>query len=118
MMKIETKEDALLHCFDLWLWLALNPDKEKWDWPGWKNKGGHLEDCENDCPCCEYREYVEHKICYANSCHNTCSVKWKGGNCLNFKSEYKEWGRLFPNETEDRKKWALEIAILALEAME
>ncbi len=49
-MRVKTKEDALLHCFDLWLWLALNPGMAKGHWPGWD----YLEPCQSNCPCCEY----------------------------------------------------------------
>lgn len=36
----------------LWLWLANNPDKDKYDWPRWTINGGQV--LGHGCPCCSY----------------------------------------------------------------
>jgi len=112
-MKVETREDALLHCFDLWLWLAGNPNLSKWGWPGWTKNGGYLKHCYMDCPCCELF-YTE------KSCHE-CPLKWSNGGrkYMCERSEYGHWRRavMRVGGVEGRKKWALEIAILALEGL-
>jgi len=113
-MRIKTKEDALLHCFDLWLWLALNPEKGKRDWPGFELNGGYLETPEEFCPCCEY-------MAEANLDCKDCIIKWstdhtdKSKWCCNPKFEFRNWrnSMLLPEST----LWALEIAILALTAL-
>jgi len=104
-MKIETKEDALLHCFDLWLWLALNPASYKDDWPGWELNGGYLKSCRSLCPVCEYglsgvRQY----------CNEKCLIKWTGERCV--EGEFSEWS--VAETPKARTKWALKIATLAL----
>lgn len=110
-MKIETREDALLHCFDLWLWLAETGSRDKEDWPGWERNFGYLEGCSYDCPCCGYTE---------GDCLK-CPIVWSGVDggyggypCCQEGAEFDKWANA--NE-EESKKWALEIAILALEAL-
>lgn len=114
MMKIKTREDALLHCFDLWLWLAITGSDKKSEWPGWNFNGGYLERCIFwNCPTCEYT----HNTHFVGGCNNACLLNWSSGNRkCNYKGgEFWEWRHAVT--IEDRKKWALEIAILALEAM-
>lgn len=44
-------------CTNLWSWLALNPHKEKYDWPGWEYTFFFLifgSRPDDDCVCCEY----------------------------------------------------------------
>lgn len=110
-MKIKSREDALLHCFDLWLWLALNPDKvcgSKQLWPGWEERGGYLDYCYRNCPCCEF----------APTDCNRCPIKWSYTGSKDYMCEYSEYRKWRNSKTlEDRTKWALEIAILALEAL-
>ena len=43
----------------LWTWLAENPGKEKFDWPGWKFNGGDTKEVNNHCFACEYVSYSE-----------------------------------------------------------
>jgi len=33
-----TEKEAFKKHFKLWDWLTKNPDKNTWDWPGWKDK--------------------------------------------------------------------------------
>jgi hypothetical protein len=109
-MKVKTREDALLHCFDLWLWLALNPEKRKENWPGWKFNGGYLEECSGDCPCCDYKVSIKN-----SSCTTHCPIKWTDGHCLSSGSEYIEY--IYAKTFKERTKWALKIAELALDAL-
>ena len=103
-MEIETKRDALLHCFDLWLWLAVTGAAHKMEWPGWKFNGGYLGNCENNCPCCGYA-----------SCSQCPIDIWANGYCESEDSPFTNW---FKSQTKtERSKWALEIAILALDAL-
>ncbi len=103
-MKVETREDALLHCFDLWLWAAVTGSKHKEDWPGLKKNGGYLEYCLHDCPACEYSESCEH-----------CIIKWKEECCVHAGSEFSKWDNA--RTKQERTKWALRIAALALDAL-
>ena len=103
-MKVETREDALLHCFDLWLWLAVTGGKLKYLWPGWKAQGGYLEHCFAHCPTCEY----------TNVCA-TCIINWNGIDCNTDDGEFKKWGNA--KTKQERTKWALKIAALALDAL-
>jgi len=118
-MKVKTKQDALLHCFDLWMWCAVTGKTDKNNWPGWKRKGGYLEACVNVCPLCEF--------CFGNDlnddpdtvvddpvCQN-CPIKWSGGDCQSIDSEFFKWANATLPKA--RSKWALEIAILALKAL-
>ena len=87
-MKIKTKEDALLHSFDLWLWLACHPKSDKVGWPGWKHNGGYIDSwCL--CPICDYTS-VRNISCMS------CPVDWSHDNqpymsCTDPRSIYKRW---------------------------
>ncbi len=104
-MKIETREDALLHCFDLWLWLAVTGSPGKDRWPGWEKNGGHLESCLHDCPVCGHSR----QIC------SHCIIKWKKAWCDDEEAEYGKWTNA--ESKQERTKYALEIAALALDAL-
>ena len=41
----------------LWNWLAENPDKEKRDWPEWKENGGEIKRATSLCFACDYVEH-------------------------------------------------------------
>jgi len=104
-MKIITREDALLHCFDLWLWLAVTGKKHKENWPGWEFNGGYLEKCFADCPVCKYSEDCE-----------TCIISWTGEDCSeSHKGEFYKWRKATTKQ--EHTKWALKIAGLALDAL-
>jgi len=109
-MKIKTREDALLHCFDLWLWLAVTGTLVKADWPGWMENGGHLEPCQAHCPACDYTKRGDWE-----DCTSSCPLKWTNGWCNDSDGEFCKWNHA--QSKKDRKKWALEIAILALKAL-
>ncbi len=109
-MKIETREDALLHTIDLWLWLAVTGNRFKGQWPGWEDRGGYLGDCLHDCPVCHFTAIGN----FRTKCKK-CPIKWSKNKCWLFGGEFKRWESGATIET--RKKWALEIAILALEAL-
>jgi len=37
-----TRSVASLLCEDAWSWLAVNPEKEREEWPGWEANGGSI----------------------------------------------------------------------------
>lgn len=113
-MKIETRKDALLHCFDLWLWLAVTGSRDKCGWPGWKSRGGYLDVCEMGCPVCEYSTLRPELDCNRRG----CIIAWNSvdGCCNdNGTTEYQQWNSARNRQT--RTKWALKIAALALDAL-
>ena len=114
-MKIKTREDALLHCFDLWLWLAVTGGRSKSKWPGWKSNGGYLDMCELGCPVCEYSHLYPRSCCG----NRECIIAWNSvdGSCCNDDraTEYQKWGNALNSQT--RTKWALKIAALTLDAL-
>ncbi len=111
-MKVKTKTDALLHCFDLWLWLAVTGADHKSFWPGWEFNGGYLEECCHDCPVCDYGLVVS----INDLCNEKCIIKWKNNHCNEKRgAQFYNWDNAKTERA--RKKWALEIAILALEAL-
>ena len=108
-MKIKTKNDSLLHCFDLWLWLAVTGDTRKYEWPGWKENGGYLEKCSQHCPACAFSSPEDLMDC------SDCVVKWPDGHCNVKESPFYQW---YGSQTKrTRSKYALEIVILVLEAL-
>jgi len=109
VFKNETK--ALEACFDLWLWLALNPNMFKYEASIWKRNGGWLTYCRADCPCCEY---ASNRI-VTEYCPN-CPIKWPGSRCQSDKSPFWKWEQTL--SLSDRTKYALEICVLSLEAIE
>lgn len=38
----------------LWDWLANNPKRAKYEWPGWQRNGGKYEIIDNYCFACDY----------------------------------------------------------------
>lgn len=59
---------------EMWLWLAENPDKNKWNWPGWKKNGGTYEisDGNYHCFACDYAGNITH---YKKDCES-CPLIW------------------------------------------
>lgn len=104
-MKIKTAQDALNHCFDLWLWLALNPYSSKCDWPGLATNGGYLKALWQYCPLCE----LSFQDCAR--CKKLIGVDL----CTSQMSPYGRWTNA--TTASSRSKAALEIAIIALEAL-
>lgn len=104
-MKIKTASDALNHCFDLWLWLAWHPYSSKCNWPGLISNGGYLEALWQYCPLCEL---------YFQNCVR-CKKLINVDLCTSQMSPYNQWTRA--TLASSRSKAALEIAIIALEAL-
>jgi hypothetical protein len=48
------KEDAINNHRRMWLWLAEDPNNNKWDWPEWGYNGSGIPQMLNDCFCCKY----------------------------------------------------------------
>lgn len=100
---------------ELWKWLEINSDKQKFDWPGWK-----------DYP--EVKEYSYCFACYVYNvrkeaidedkrdyihCQDLCPLKWNTGSCI----ETGSWYYKYANEAESvdrkaRKRHARKIANL------
>ena len=113
-MKIETREDALLVCFDFWLNNAVTGTSCKWKWRGWTAMGGDVEYCDHHCPCCEFIG-SDGRAC---GCRD-CPIKWGHGKVTRsyrcVRSECGKWANA--KNHKERSKWALAIAVLALEAL-
>jgi len=117
-MRIKTKEDALLHCFDMWLWLALNPTKDKSQWPGFATNGGYLKlyNTTTNCPICELNVKGE-ASCISDDTENNCIIKWKTGHCNRKGSEFYSWNNKKISKRR-RTELALRICALSIEALE
>ena len=65
---------------EMWLWLAKHPDKNKWDWPGWKYNGGtyEMDVAFRDCFACEYAGKKPDKPYEQECCR--CPLIWVRGN--------------------------------------
>lgn len=107
-MKVETKEDACLCGFDLWLELAVTGSNNKSTFTGWRFNSGVVEECVHDCPCCEFVKVIKGMCC-------VCPIRWASTYCESFGSEFDNWCKA--KSTQEYSKWALEIAILHLEAL-
>ena len=103
--------EALLDCFDLWIWEAATGSKTKRAWPEWERNGGDVKEEYGFCPICGYMDLINP---LESSCFK-CILNWKGGECTSSFSEYIKWCN---SETEEeRSKWALKISVLALERL-
>lgn len=101
-----TARRALELTEELWRWLQKNPEKGKFDWPGWK-KCGHMT---ASCPLCEYARQG-HRIC--------CLVAWSLSNpddCLHKTSPYVKWRKSCSPRYQ--RQWAGRIVKLCKEALE
>lgn len=106
-----SKRDALLDCFDLWVWLSVTGSKRKVGWPEWKSNGGSVKWCATNCPVCQY-SYEHDTRC------NQCLIGWTtgpGNHCTDSSSPYHKWA--IAKTIARRKEYALEIAVLALKAL-
>lgn len=72
---------------ELWNWLADNPEKNKWNWPGWETYGNP----ENGCFACEYIKNVP----YVTKCN--CPLIWPenytedANECMGALGIYRVW---------------------------
>ncbi len=105
------KLTALWLCWELWDWLAKNPDEIKSDWPQWKQNRGKYKKATHYCFACEYRIKIKkwkHE-CPDNSCIIPCfrglSEDGDGYSCYDEKSSFQKW-----NEGIDNKRNARIIA--------
>lgn len=48
---------------ELWLWLAEDPKREKWNWPRWKMKGGDIPGSWAYCFPCAYADQTGRDCC-------------------------------------------------------
>jgi len=107
-----TKKQCLEMTAALWDWLAENPDKGKFQWPGWPDTGVTESqiDAHNECPCCIYT---------ACDC-SMCPVPWPedpdspadSDPCCRYNGPYVRW--IDHNSTrQQRTDAAREVAALA-----
>ena len=104
-MKKLGKLTALWLCWELWDWLAENPNRNKEDWPKWvRNEGNHI--AREDCFACEY--YLSDPI--RTECYDECIIPCfaEHGHCNWGKAPYKMWRVAKTRKT--RKKYARIIA--------
>ena len=91
---------------ELWLWLAENPGKAKWNWPKWDFNEGKIPKQIADCFACTL----------SSCCKTECLIVWPGLSCMDGKGKEDDKG-LFaiwcaaPNKTE-RTRFARQIANL------
>ena len=104
MTKKLGKLTALWLCWELWDWLAKNPNREKGDWPGWKINGGKCDTAPSECFACEYRFTTSSDYCYED-CIVPC-FRYKIGGCENTKSPFVKWQSIWNTS----KKYARIIA--------
>lgn len=119
MKKKLGKLTALWLCWELWDWLAKNPDKAKDDWPKWKRNGGHYEEIFEDCFACAYinqnglstysSDFAVGCDYKENPCIIPCFVTKNGcGFGATQKTPYQIWKTSYIKAT--RKKYARIIA--------
>ena len=82
-----TRSQALRRHRQMWRWLAENPGKYKWGWPGWSENGGPY-DYGDGCHYCH--------LCYFTNCDcSLCPVNWGAGKefikCTEDGSMYVNW---------------------------
>jgi len=53
-VKKMTLKQAFDRTEELWKWLAGGDEREKHEWPKWKENGGKYKETYNDCFFCEY----------------------------------------------------------------
>lgn len=81
-MKPLTRREALEKCYEVWKWLAQNPEASKED--AFEELG--LDKMHNNCHCCEYSE--THNM---NHCLDNCIIKWPTLGCCMPESPYRKW---------------------------
>lgn len=100
------KRTALQFTEDLWTWLAVNPEKEKEDYPEWEKNGGSIPDMVYDCPCCEYIVSVAgltgpdelERWGYNRKDCARCPLSklWPNGDCQSARSPFMAWWNANP----------------------
>lgn len=106
-------ENALIDCFDLWLWKAANVGAKSSDWPGWESNGGWVDDARNHCPICEYVLVKSNMHC------DDCIIDWSPvSKCTDDESllDYAEGYKFSDNKLKSSRA-ALEIATRALDRL-
>jgi len=54
LIKLDTRSSRIRAHRKLWRWLNKNPNKHKYDWPGWESNGGRYPDQFISCFFCIY----------------------------------------------------------------
>lgn len=100
-----TKKEAIKLHRKMWHWLAKNPTKDKLDWPEWEN----FKYVQCNCFACQYAYNKGNSL---TNC-SLCPFEWGNGTgCYSGNSPYRKWYNLNEFETEQRAKYALEVATL------
>ena len=109
-----TARRALEIMSNLWYWKAENPEKSKWDWPGWDELPPSMwrngEYCMSHCPACEYNavkklkcsECLLHDLWAKTACRET--------KCPGCNSNGTPYQLSFSKDTSVASKAALKIA--------
>lgn len=110
-LKDKDLENALLDCFDLWVWQAGNIKEGYWRWPGWEKNGGWASAAMNSCPLCEY----VFKTAKFNEGCKMCPVDWEPAvKCTDNNSILDV---IDFTEGEEKELATLEVAIKALDRL-
>lgn len=100
-----TKKETISLHKKLWCWLADNPKKTKYDWPGWKRR---LPPPDNWCFLCGYAQQINTKTGIPNGC---CLLDWKNAKrCTDEGALYDLYG--VAETLEERSAMAKKIANL------
>lgn len=88
-----TKQNVYKYCYELWSWLAEDPKRRKYDWPGWKIfKNINIE---HRCFACEYvkRKKKLEVMDISKFCIECpLSELWgKNNNCESDNSPFNKW---------------------------
>lgn len=77
-----TKKETIRLHRKLWAWLADNPEKTKYDWPGWERRFPP----DNWCFLCGYAQQINTETGIRNGC---CLLDWEtAGHCTDVGSFY------------------------------
>ena len=107
--KLTLKEAVDLH-YELWTWLAANPEKGKGDWPRWEEIESEYGKILNQCFVCEF---VEQEIGDINfiipfSC-KYCPLDWRDGGKYNSTTCCSDRGLFY--------RWESDISVGKLEGL-
>jgi len=81
-----TKQQALQICYDMWSWLAANPEKEKTDW---LTLNPQIEKLNSQCSCCEYVSRLRANTSNGMNCNLCPLVNFWKQHGLSFDIEYR-----------------------------
>ena len=100
----------------LWNWLAENPTKDKFDWPGWHEHNIDVNDIQWRCFPCELRFQQTGHNSADLTCKTECMLVWPDVNCchksrFSFGGLFNRWANTTP---QNRTRLAKQICDLPL----